>query len=156
MFILNIILLFLSSTVQAKYSMKVFTIPCEKIELKIITCKSYKFSNISKLRDHQKENKNIHFYYSGALVTAEVLNQNPIKCYKKQKMNLKLYKKRKLKNKFFVKDLTCDQSKSIIKVSKPNMFCDTPGAASIRDCFLRSYSRENKFEYTLFNLGEGV
>lgn len=134
----NLILLFvlLPTIVSAKFSQSAFNIPCDQFKLKVTSCKDYQFSNL-------------HFKYNGALVTAEVLEQKPTKCSKIQKTNFKSYKKRVLEGKVFIQGFHCDLKISTVNVLRPKNFCDTPGAATIRSCFLGKFTRDNKFNYTV-------
>jgi len=125
---------------HAKFASWVFEIPCDKITLKVKSCKAYSFSN--------KQKKGI-IERKGSLVQAGIDKVEPIKCSKNQKMDLKRFKKRDFKlSSFFVRNYKCNKKTKTLTVKRINFFCDTPGAKSVVDCFVPAHSRENKFIYT--------
>ncbi len=142
------ILFLFSSTSQAKFAAYTIQIPCETIELKIISCKEAFISNKTKLREAQLENKAIIFEKKGILIKAFPLKREAAKCGEQQKMDLKRYKQDDLKETFFVSGATCKADQKKLTVFRPNYYCDTPGTPTIFGCFINKQELQNKYEYT--------
>lgn len=129
-----------SPIASSKFLPWVFQIPCDKLTLKVKSCKPYSFSNGLKKGKIERE---------GSLVEAGIEKLEPIKCSKNQKMDLKRFKKRDFKlSSFFVRNYKCGKNTKTLTVKRVNFFCDTPGAKSVVDCFVPAHSREQKFIYT--------
>ncbi|MFT6070750.1 MAG: hypothetical protein ACJAT2_000689 [Bacteriovoracaceae bacterium] len=144
------LILFISTGAKAKFAAYTFKIPCETIELKIISCEESAFSNKSKLREKQLENEDIIFERKGVLVKAFPLKREATKCSVDQNMDIKRYKQDDLKESFFISGTTCKSFDKKLSVFRPNFYCDTPGTPTIFGCFINKLELQNKYEYTEF------
>lgn len=128
-----------------KFAATVRFIPCEQFELKVKSCQQKTFES-SDYRRGSRSRKVPGLSYSGALVSAQVLSQKMVQCYKGHKIDPKMYRKTKVRSEeapFFIKDGKCSQKSTII-ATQVNTFCDTPGAVEIPDCFINALSYQEK------------
>jgi hypothetical protein len=144
------LLLIIPTLSNAKFASWVMEIPCDKMTLKVTSCKEFEFSNKKKLSAKElKTRKELVIERKGSIVSGKIEKVEPMKCHAKQKMDLKRFKKREFKiKKFFVSRLKCKKSLKSVIVKRPNFFCDTPGAHRIVDCFIPERSRKEIFVYT--------
>lgn len=141
-------LLIISPKALGKFAAYVFQIPCEKIELKVLSCQESSISNIADLREPLRQRDDIAFNYKGALIKAYPLKREPVKCNDKQKIDFKRYKQDDLKENFFIKNAKCSSDLKKITVKRFNYFCDTPGTPTIFGCYINKVEYKQNLEYT--------
>ncbi|WP_127717446.1 hypothetical protein [Halobacteriovorax sp. HLS] len=124
---------------HAKFSASVYEIPCEKIVLEVSSCEAYTFNN--------GLSNDSYLNFEGAVLDARIISREASKCHDSQKMDLSKYKELKLLPKKFVNNYSCSEEKRRITTYRKNYFCDTPGAKTIKACFISSISRKKSFQF---------
>lgn len=146
--LISLYLLVFTFNSQAKFAAYTFQIPCEKIELKVLSCEESSITNKGDLREAIRKREDIVFLKKGALVKAYPLKREAVKCSDDQKMDLKRYKETDLKESFFVTGAKCAKGLKKLTVFRPNFYCDTPGTPTIFGCYINKLESKKSFEYT--------
>jgi|GEM_PF-4552150 len=157
------ILFFATAASFAKYSQDTFLTPCLELEIEIdeksADCRSHFESNevyidtqIKQLKANGRPPIDRAIFpkleYSGVRFSGKIAQTKKVKCRSDHKMDEKKTPYFKPSEKpaqdFFWIGGDCShfkKSKSI-KLRRPNLYCDTPGAHTIADCFMLSFGRE--------------
>ena len=146
--IYSVIFLIFSFSTNSKYARWVFNIPCHGVKLKVTECQDHSFTNKDLIKNRNSRSRIVS--NSGSILKGKIESIGPVKCNEKQKIDLSKYEEEKLTKDFFVKDRKCSDIKSGTSTTLvvQRLFCDTPRAVQVPECFISMYSRQNNFYYS--------